>query len=217
MKENKFTFDSKYKFTEGWFDHNIPLWNELFTKYIFPIKNVLEIGCYEGRATVYLCNEVLKSGTNYYVVDTFQGSKEESGMRSTTERIKNDVNTIENNFRHNITFHNDVKFYIHKGESQLILPEMYYKSSPEFDLIFIDASHRSDDTFVDAYYANKMLKQGGILIFDDFGWKDPSNPEIVSSPEFGIKSFNTLYKEEYEILHTGYQVVFRKKIEPNLK
>ena len=43
---------SEYAFTEDWFsDHRI-LWNVILSKY--KPKRVLEIGCFEGRATTYL-------------------------------------------------------------------------------------------------------------------------------------------------------------------
>ncbi len=204
-------YSSKYKFNEQWFDHNIPLWDKLFTEFKRPIENVLEIGCYEGRATIYLCEKVLKGQSNYTVVDTFEGSEAESGMDTTMERLEENKSIIEDNFRHNISFHNNINFKILKGKSQFILPELYSKLKNKFDLIFVDASHRADDTFVDGYYALKMLKKEGLLIFDDFGWKDPAQKETVSSPEFGIRAFATMYQEEVDTVHTGYQVVFKKK------
>jgi len=204
-------YNSKYRFNEKWFDHNIPLWDELFSKFNKPINNVLEIGCYEGRATVYLCEKVLEEGANYTVVDTFKGSVAESGMDTTMERLEKDNSIIEDNFMHNISFHDKINFKIHKGNSQVILPNLYSKLEDKFDLIFVDASHRADDTFVDGYFALKMLKKEGILIFDDFGWKDPAQKETVSSPEFGIRAFATMYNEEVDTIHTGYQVIFKKK------
>lgn len=217
MEGLKYTYDSKYKFNEEWFDHNIPLWNQLFEGYSGDLNSILEIGCYEGRATVYLCNEVLKKGTKYTVIDTFKGSEEEDGMDNTMERLDQDKDIIQKNFLHNISFHNDMHFKVHKGISQKILPEIYYNDNPSYDLIFIDASHRADDTFVDAYYAHKMLNRGGLLIFDDFGWKDPNRPEMVSSPEYGIKSFAQLYQKEYKQVHIGYQVILCKNLHKEFK
>ena len=62
-----FKYNPKQKFTEEWFDMMIPSWEKLFTDVLVPskIKNVLEIGCYEGRATSYICSEFLLDGTNY--------------------------------------------------------------------------------------------------------------------------------------------------------
>jgi len=210
-------YDTKYKFNETWFDNSIELWNQVFDKFKddINIENVLEIGCYEGRATVYLCEKVLKANANYDVVDTFGGSEAESGMKETMNRLDKNNNIIYDNFKHNISFFKDINFNIHRGISQQILPTLVDKER-QYDFVYVDASHRADDTFVDAYYANKMLKDGGLLIFDDFGWKDPAQPELVSSPEFGIRTFATMYQNIYDTIATGYQIVLRKKSNENI-
>jgi hypothetical protein len=187
----------------------IPLWEQVFLNYP-NIENILEVGCYEGRATVWLCENVLNDNSktyNYDIVDTFGGSLNESGMEGTKERLGGD-NFIENNFRHNISFFPHIDFNIYKGYSQQILPT--FKTEEKYDFIYIDASHRADDTFVDAYYAHKLLKKGGILIFDDYGWKDPKDLHPVNSPQLGIEVFNTMYDKEFQLIFKGYQVVFTK-------
>lgn len=197
---------NNYKFTEKWFDIAIPIWTRIFERYHSP-TSILEIGCYEGRATTWLCDNVIKGNRiDYDIIDTFGGSLEECGMEQTKELLEKS-NFIEDNFRHNISFHPNVNFTIHKGCSQLILPTLKNK---EFDFIYIDASHRADDTFVDAYFALKMLKKGGMIIFDDYLWKDPNNLHPVNSPQLGIEVFNTMYNEELTIAFSGYQVGFIK-------
>ena len=200
-------FNSKYKFTEEWFDIAIPTWEEFFKSYYrTPIKSVLEVGCYEGRATVWLCENVLGEEIDYDIVDTFGGSITESGMVGTAGRLGEDKSFIQTNFEHNTSFFKDrITFNIHKGYSQYELPKLV-QAGKQYDFIYIDASHQSDDTFVDAYFANKMLKQGGLIIFDDFGWKDPKNPHENCSPETGIRLFFSLYSEQYRPAFAGYQV-----------
>ena len=202
-------YSDRYKFTEKWFDNMIPMWEQVFEK--FPnIESVLEVGCFEGRATVWLCENVLNDKDKKYtydVVDTFGGSLNESGMWKVKENLeKNDF--IWDNFNHNISFFPSINFNIFKGFSQEILPK--WKCGEKYDLIYIDASHRADDTLVDAYYAKNMLKKGGILIFDDYGWKDPKNLHPSNSPELGINVFNIMYDNEFQVLFKGYQVGFLK-------
>ena len=200
-----FVYSDKYKFTEEWFDPMIPTWEQVFEQYgKEKIKNVLEIGCYEGRATIFLCEKVLQEGVNYDIVDTFGGTLEESGMGGTAERLK-DEDFIYNNFTHNISFHSHINFNINKGYSQYILPTLV-EQDKQYDFIYVDASHRADDTFVDAYYAHKILKPGGLIIFDDFIWKDPNAPYPVSSPELGIRMFFSMYDNLYTLITQGYQI-----------
>jgi SAM-dependent methyltransferase len=202
-----FTYPKKYKFTEKWFDPMIPNWENLFKQYKTnnpPIKNVLEIGCYEGRATIFLCENVLEENVNYDIVDTFGGTLEESGMTGTAKRLGKD-DFIYKNFTHNISFHPQINFNINRGFSQNILPDLVQQDK-KYDFIYIDASHRADDTFVDAYYAHKMLNPGGLIIFDDFMWKDPNQPHIINSPELGIRMFFTMYDQDYQAVMQGYQI-----------
>lgn len=206
-----FEYNEYQKYTEKWFDPMIPIWSKLFGESVdsTKIKNVLEIGCYEGRATSFICENYLQKGTNYDIVDTFGGSLEESGMNGTAKRLLKD-DFIYNNFIHNISFYPDINFNINKGYSQYILPKLE-KTGKKYDFIYIDASHRSDDTFIDAYYAHKMLNSKGLLIFDDYMWKDPNQTNIVCSPEFGIRSFYTMYENLYDIIFKGYQLGLIKK------
>jgi predicted O-methyltransferase YrrM len=200
--------NKEYKFTETWFsDVAEPVWKELFKQVPMP-KTILEIGCYEGRATTWLCDNVLSGdGIQYDVVDTFGGSLEEAGMVNAKEGLRSS-GFIEENFKHNISFHPSINFTLHKGSSQLILPTL--PMTERYDLVYVDASHRSDDTFVDSYYAAKMLKVGGLIIFDDYAWKDPKNMHVVNSPELAISVFYNMYDNKFRVIHQGYQVMMIK-------
>ena len=210
-----YKYNEKYKFTEEWFDHMIPVWDEIFSQYKkeynTDIESVLEVGCYEGRATVWLCENVLTNPDKQYyydIVDTFGGSGNESGMENAMSLLSKDKSALENTFRHNISFFPNVNFNINKGISQKILPT--FDPVEKYDFIYIDASHRADDTFVDAYYAHKMLKRGGILIFDDYTWKDPKDLHQSNSPQMGVDIFLGMYHREYHIAFKGYQVCLIK-------
>ena len=146
----------------------------------------------------------LDEGTQYEVVDTFGGSATESGMKHIMDKLETE-DFIYNNFTHNISFHPNIKWDINRGMSQSILPKLCDEGR-KYDFIYIDASHQSDDTFVDAYYAHKMLNDKGIMIFDDFGWRDPDNDDINHSPAFGISMFVQLYSKYYGIVLQGYQI-----------
>lgn len=92
-----------------------------------------------------------------------------------------------------------------------------------FDWVYIDGSHRADDTFLDGELVWRLTRQGGLIIFDDYLWD--SQPETsILHPKRGIDAFLLLHEGEYERLSerradtegTEYQVVIRKLIAPRL-
>lgn len=53
--------------------------------------------------------------------------------------------------------------------SYRVLPELE-KAGMKVDLAFIDGWHTFDYVFVDFFYIDKMLRQGGAVVFDDADW-----------------------------------------------
>ena len=190
----------KYKFTKNWSGHFFNSWKIFFSnggkhdyKYTDKIKNVLEVGCYEGRTSMWLCDNVLKSGTTFDMIDVF-----------------NQDSNVEGNLRHNISHHSDINFKIYKGYSQSILQKLYELGN-KYDLIYVDASHQSDDTFVDGYYCHKMLNSDGLIIFDDYGWTFPKFKFDYQKPKSGIDFFFKMYGNQYYEFNNKYQKFGQKK------
>jgi len=51
--------------------------------------------------------------------------------------------------------------------SALALPFLMQAEAGSFDFVFIDATHRFDDTMVEWFYADKLIAQNGFIVFDD--------------------------------------------------
>lgn len=187
---------NEYRFTRTWFnDVAEPLWINFFKDKISP-KSILEIGCFEGKATTWICDNLIDKKDNkstYHIIDTFEHAEKH----------------IEENFYHNISFHKEIDFHVLKGKSQYLLPTL--STDLEIDFAYIDGSHRGDDTLVDAYFVNKLLKSQGILVFDDYLWTDPEKQFLVESPKVGIDVFYNLYANLYEVVYSGYQIILIKK------
>ena len=54
----------------------------------------------------------------------------------------------------------------------------------------------------------RLLKPGGILIFDDYLWRNYPQPQL--NPALGIDSFLAGFAGRYQLLHKDYQVAIEK-------
>jgi hypothetical protein len=192
------------QFTTDWFSNNIPTW-DIFLQDIkhHPNLNFLEVGCWEGRATCWLLENILTDeSSKITVVDTFGGSPEEDGMNGL------DFKNVYSRFKHN-TKEYDNKITIHNGYSNKMLKQL--GNEPLFDFAYIDASHTAYGTLEDAVLTHPLIKSGGIIIFDDYKWKDPNRPSDTDSPELGINCFVNAYADFYDVIFIGYQVGLKKR------
>jgi SAM-dependent methyltransferase len=196
-------------YSVDWFSGNIPNWNSIFEHYCFKGKEnlqFLEIGCFEGRATNYLLENVLSHETSrIHVVDTFNGSRDEAGMNWDKDY---DFDALYNTFVNNISeFKNKVEIY--RGSSGDVLKKHFEKNT--FDFIYIDGSHTAYDVLQDAILCHPLLKSGGIIIFDDYAWKDPNNMHPTNSPQLGVDCFIMTHETQYDCIMRGYQMGIIKK------
>jgi len=93
-----------------------------------------------------------------------------------------------------------------KGLSQHILRELKLNS---FDLIYIDGDHTSKSVLTDAVLAWDLLKDDGILIFDDYRWAVSDLP-VDARPELALDVFLDFFWDEVDVLTDGYQLIVRK-------
>ena len=99
-----------------------------------------------------------------------------------------------------------------KKSSAVALPLLLSKGIT-FDIIFIDASHVAKDVLFDGVLCMNMLKENGVLIFDDYLWTK-LKPAIFT-PKPAIDSIMKIYEPEIEVLYSGYQVIL-KKVAPKI-
>ena len=180
-------------FTNNWFEITAI---KNFEKYVLPLapKNALEIGCYEGRATVWLLENTKAILT---VIDTFEGSKEHG-----------DESTLFDRFSENIKPFNG-RIWVLEGTSQdrlKMLDRDYY------DFIYIDGSHQASDVLEDAVLAFPLLKSGGMIIFDDYTWG--VGMPFYDIPAPGIDAFLTVYGNQIKVLEQNSQVILLKSAVP---
>ena len=185
-------------FSADWFSNNIPVWERLFAPLRGqPNLQILEIGSFEGRSACWLLEYILTGeGASLDCVDTFMGSMETAASGIDTAGL---LECFKENTRPW-----EARVTAHIGLSEAVLPAL----DKLFDVIYIDGSHTAKDTLTDAVMAWRLLKVGGLMIFDDYEWKLYAEEEL--NPKLGIDTFLNSYIGWFSPIHVGYQVAIRK-------
>ena len=196
---NKIPDISESQLTSGWKN-----WDKILNEFVGKKINIMEIGVYRGvAASWFLTNLMSHKGSRYYAVDTWEGSPEYQG--------KIDFKEIEATFKKNIenTGRDDQVVTLKMRSDEALLKLNTLKDKVMFDIIFIDASHEARDVLSDAILSWRLLKNGGVMIFDDYKWTKLKEPYF--QPKLAIDSFVASYKPELDVILYDYQAFFRKK------
>ncbi len=159
------------------------------------IKNILEIGSYEGRSAIFFIN--LFDNAKITCVDTWVGSDEHN---------KDNFNQIEKNFDRNVRSITDSeKLNKYKSTSDLF----FKKNSQFFDLIYVDGDHSGEQVLRDLNNSWSFLNKNGFLLIDDYMWwfyKD-----LKKNPATSVNFFINNNKSEIKNLTIWHQVLIQKK------
>lgn len=207
LKYQAQTGERGFVFSQDWFSINLPVWEHFLARFRhMPDLRVLEIGSWEGRSTCWLIEHILTHpSARITCVDPFEGSVEHQVI--CTEA---DLQTIEQRFDFNIA-KTGAPEKVRKvvGASQLVLRSLIPDS---FHLAYIDGSHIASDVLEDAILTWRLVKVGGVIIFDDYGYMFP--PGIAEDPpRIAIDAFLKIFEKKVKVMHQGYQVLLEKMAE----
>lgn len=193
--------EAQGQFQERWFDMNIVPWSVTFPRVFdrnHPVQ-ILEIGSWEGRSSLFFLTYF--SQGHLTAVDTWAGS-DEWHYNATS-----DLRDLETRFDNNVAS-GAGRVTKRKGSSQSVLPQLVDEQQ-KFDVIYVDGSHFADDAIVDSLNSWRLLKQGGIMIFDDVMW--PAYPRPRANTAWAINQFLKYHAGEYKVLHAQYQIIIQRK------
>lgn len=181
------------KFSQDWFSPNIPNF-EYIRPFLSGNQNFLEVGSFEGRSTCWMLENFLSPKGSIWCVDTFKGGEEHSELNLSRLRDTFEDN-IHQSKKENQTVH------IREGMSHTHLAQLL-SDGYEFDFIYVDGNHMADEVLTDACLCFRLLKVGGIMLFDDYGGGA------------GVKSafdcFYQTHQKRLEALLLNYQVAIKR-------
>ena len=206
---------SSYNFTNNWFDGAKGVWDSLIPQ-INPTR-ILEIGSYEGASACYLIEKLAAyKDIELHCVDTWEGGVEHKagGM---AEAYMPDV---EKRFHSNIKMaiskvENAVQLVLHKGVSDLALSKLIAEGKlGYFDFIYIDGSHQAPDVLCDALLSFRLLRNNGVMAFDDYLWQEqlPYGTDPIRCPKLAIDAFTNIYCRKIKVLGAPLYKLYVQKI-----
>jgi len=183
-----------------WTSRFFPLWATLFQSRRDEALDILEIGSWEGRSAIFFLNYFSKCRLT--CIDTFAGSPEHALRHKWSAQLAH----VEQRFDSNLAAFGK-RFEKIKSPSSQALARLI-TDERRFDLVYVDGSHHSADVQSDAVFSWPMVRDGGIVIFDDYEWTFFADE--VARPKLGIDSFLSVHAGQYRELYRGEQIIIQK-------
>ena len=148
----------------------------------------IEVGTnFGGCATWCLENILTGEGSHLYTIDA-----------NDNEYIYNNLAPYKNYTFIKDLSENALRNLTHNGQSKFFA-----------DFIYIDGNHFAKYVLEDIVLSWPMLKYGGFMMIDDYGWGVHTDNEKVK-PKIGVDAFLNAYEGHYELLQLNWQVYVRK-------
>jgi predicted O-methyltransferase YrrM len=158
--------------------------------------NGMELGTLLGESAEWMLQNIFTHpDSSYLCVDTFRGSVEHGGSEG-------DWAELEATTRAKLCAYPQAT--VMKSRSA----DWMKVGWGELDFIFIDAAHDSLNVLRDSVLAFDLLKVGGVLVWDDYGWN--VMPDPLDCPKVAIDAFLGVYARQVEVLHKGWLVAVKK-------
>ena len=157
----------------------------------------MQVGAFAGHASKWLLDNVLTDPSSILIdIDTWLGSDEKEHKAMNFSDVYEDYISRTSGYEN---------CYAMRGDSR----ELMHTYEPDtFDFIYIDGDHNASAVLKDAEDAHKLIKNGGIIAFDDYLWH-PETP-LETRPQPAIDEFLLKYANKYKILTHSYQVWIQK-------
>jgi predicted O-methyltransferase YrrM len=147
-------------FSRNWVHKKTKLWSKLLKQFVGKEKvRYLEIGVFEGRSAIWMMNNIFTAdsargiGVDPYIF----GSSDLMAKRDIIkETAKANLEPLGNKFQ--LLVCDSLTYLLHA-----------YGHNDEFDVIYVDGNHNCMDAYVDMTIGFQILKEGGVMIVDDYG------------------------------------------------
>jgi predicted O-methyltransferase YrrM len=192
--------DRKYQFTVDTFSRCEKTWPAIFNLIKWDPERdcrVVEIGSYEGRATVWILENLIRHPqSKVYCIDPFMptGRKDKEVCR----KVNIDWDQVRQRFQSNLALTGKAgQVELLRQPSAIALSSLLAVEFGRVDFVYVDGSHRAPDVLSDLIFSYHLLKDGGLMICDDYIWRlEARIPEIdvLHNPKISIDAFFNIFR-----------------------
>jgi predicted O-methyltransferase YrrM len=190
-------------FTEDWHSSHLPHWQRLFFDILrwdpAAPRRIVEIGAYEGRATLWFLDRLLRHPESRIAcLDSFAGGAEHRAEQ---------VAGLEQRFRANVEGSGAAaKVEVLKGRSFDGLVRLLARGA-QAELVYVDGSHEAPDVLADLVLAWRLLPPGGVMLCDDYLWsrEEAAQVDILGCPKLAIDAFTNIHRRQIDFPLWGYE------------
>jgi predicted O-methyltransferase YrrM len=176
------------QFSQDFTTRQIEVWEKTLARFAGqPNIHAIEVGCFEGRTTLWLLENVLThSFSTVTCIDPYCPPA----------------------FQTNLEGHFDQVCWVQARSGVALRDSGLERDAYHF--AYIDGGHTAAEVLEDAVLVFPLLTSRGILIFDDYYWPS-STPEFPHTmPKIAIDAFLAAFCDKINVLHMGYQVIVEK-------
>lgn len=175
-------------FTTDWVSGHETVWKKVLSKFVgVPHVSAIEIGVFEGRSATWFLSQVLTHPTASIIcIDPYYKPVFLENIKPFASRVS-----------------------LIKEQAQIALRDGKF-ALQSFDFIYIDGDHKARATLENAVLCFRLLRPGGILIFDDYFWKSSLGEDELLNPKIAIDCFLRIYEGQYRVIHTGRQIIIER-------
>lgn len=182
------------EFTNNWFTPHKETWNHIVPQY--DPRIIVEVGSYEGQSACFLI-QLLGNlhPLEIYCIDTWLGGQEHARI---------DMAVVEDRFERNIgecvasVAHNVSVTKVKSASDYALAHFLAQGKANQIDMIYIDGSHEAPDVLVDAVLGFKLLRVGGLMVFDDYLWGQGPTSDPITNPKLAIDGFLNCYQRKIQ-------------------
>lgn len=177
-------------------------WNRAFKESVEGLPKfelAMEIGCFEGKTTKYIHDNMLVPGGRVVCVDPLADEYLTENIDESAAKMNAELPYFKSQYTRFIRNTRGLHINLYRKTIVGAYPEIY---ALRFGFTYVDGDHRETAVYRDGMIAFELCKVGGYVLFDDYTWSEGTKN--------GIDRVLSEVSKYIEIIKTGEQVLIKR-------